>query len=72
MTDRLFGGLNVLCSGDFWQLDLPNRGFLTGIPTNFIRAGRKYVAAPTVAHGQALFWRGAEGGLQGVTELMEC
>ena len=72
MTDRPFGGLNVLFSGDFLQLDPPDGGFLAGIPTDFIRASRKYVAAPTVAHGQALFWGGADGGVQGVTELTEC
>ena len=30
--DRPFGGLNVLCSGDFWQLDPPDGGFLGSIP----------------------------------------
>ena len=33
--DRPFGGLNVLCSGDFWQLDPPDGGFLSSIPVEF-------------------------------------
>ena len=73
MNDRPFGGLNVLCCGDFWQLDPPDGGFLAGIPTEFIRAGRKYEAKPTIAHGQALFWSEAkDGGFQGMTELVQC
>ena len=71
-NDRPFGGLNVLCCGDFWQLDPPDGGFLAGIPTDFIRSGRKYQPSPTVAHGQALFWSGPENGMQGVTELVQC
>ena len=69
---RPFGGLNVLCSGDFWQLDPPDGGFLGGIPTEFIARARKYQAAPSVAHGQSLLWGGADGGIQGVTELTDC
>ena len=64
-VDRPFGGLNVLFCGDFWQLDPPDGGFLASIPTEFIRAGRKYAPAPTIAHGQALFWGGSENGIQG-------
>ena len=48
---RSFGGLNVLCSGDFWQLDPPDGGFLGGIPTEYIQKARKYAPAPTIAHG---------------------
>ena len=66
---RPFGGLNVLCCGDFWQLDPPDGGFLASIPTEYIQKARKYDPAPTVAHGQALFWSGAEYGMQGVSEL---
>ena len=68
---RPFGGLNVLCCGDFWQLPPPDGGFLASIPTEYIKASRKYQAAPTIAHGQALFWSGPETGIQGVSELVE-
>lgn len=67
-----FGGLNVLCCGDFWQLDPPDGGFLGGIPCEYIARARKYQPAPTIAHGQALLWGGEDGGLQGVTELSQC
>jgi len=50
----------------------PDGGLLIGIPTEFIRAGRKYNAAPSIAHGQAVFWGGSDGGIQGVTELVQC
>ena len=71
-VDRPFGGLNVLCSGDFWQLPPPDGGFLADIPTDYIHHGRRYHPAPTVRHGQALFWSGPAGGIQGVSELDEC
>ena len=69
---RPFGGLNVLCSGDFWQLDPPDGGCLGAIPAEFISRSRKYQPAPSIAHGQALVWSGPEHGLQGVTELTQC
>jgi hypothetical protein len=56
----------------FWQLDPPDGGFLGGIPTEFIARARKYLPAPSIAHGQALLWGGGEGGVQGVSELTEC
>ena len=61
-----------MCSGDFWQLDPPDGGFLGAIPTEYIARGRKYTPAPTIAHGQALFWAGGNVGLHGVSELTEC
>ena len=70
--DRPFGGLNILCCGDFWQLDPPNGGFLGAIPTEFIQAARKYKPAPTIAHGQALFWSGPANGIQGVVICVVC
>ena len=69
---RPFGGLNVIVSGDFWQLDPPDGGFLGAIPTEFIAKARKYQPAPSIAHGQALLWGGGEHGIQGVTELVQC
>ena len=70
--DRPFGGLNVICCGDFWQLDPPDGGFLADIPTEWIQRGRQFKAAPTIAHGQSLLWSGGKHGMQGVTELVEC
>ena len=57
------------CSGDFWQLDPPDGGFLGGIPTEYIQAARKFHPSPSIAHGQSLLWSGPQYGLQGVTEL---
>ena len=37
---RAFGGINVLLSGDLWQLDPPRGGFLASIPVNFIRKAK--------------------------------
>ena len=68
---RPFGGLIVLCCGDFWQLDPPDGGFLGQIPAGFIRRAGKYQPAPTVSRGQAPFWGGGNVGMQGVTELIE-
>ena len=69
---RPFGGLNVVLSGDFWQLAPPDGGFLADVPTERISAARKYTSLPPVLHGQSLLWGGAECGVQGVTELEEC
>ena len=69
---RPFGGLNVVLSGDFWQLAPPDGGFLADVPTERISAARKYTSLPPVLHGQSLLWGGADCGVQGVTELEEC
>ena len=50
---RPFAGINLLCSGDVWQLPPPDGGFLGDIPYEFIQASRPYFPAPTVAHGQS-------------------
>ena len=69
---RAFGGINLLCCGDLWQLDPPGGGFLGSIPVEFMRKAMKYDAKPDIAHGQAIFWHEGEGSIQGVTELTEC
>jgi len=38
--ERPFGGLNIICAGDLWQLDPPDGGFLGDIPTEFIQNAR--------------------------------
>ena len=68
---RSFGGLNVVLSGDWWQLEPPEGGFLAQVPTEYIANARKFHPLPTTAHGQALLWGGKEMGVQGVTELVE-
>ena len=70
---RPFGGMNVLFSGDVWQLPPPEGGCLGDIPVEYIRNARKYATTPCIAHGQSLLWSDdVETGLQGVTELQEC
>ena len=69
---RPFAGLHILCSGDVWQLPLPDGGFLGDIPCEFIQARRKYFPAPTVAHGQSLLWSDYPTGITGATELEDC
>ena len=69
---RPFAGVNILCSGDFWQLPPPEGGFLGDIPCEYIKASRQYTPAPNVAHGQSLVWSGKSTGIQGVTELSTC
>ena len=69
---RPFAGVNLLCSGDFWQLPPPDGGFLGDIPSEYIQASRKFTPAPNVAHGQSLVWSGPKTGIQGVTELQTC
>ena len=69
-----FGGLNVLLSGDLWQLAPPSGGFLGTIPTEFIKNARKYTPNATISHGQSLVWGGPENtdwAFHGITELEE-
>ena len=70
---RPFGGLNVLFSGDCWQLSPPDGGFLGDIPVEHILNARKHAPTPSITHGQSLLWSDdIETGIQGVTELQEC
>ena len=68
---RPFAGLNVIFSGDFWQLPPPEGGFLADLPAKLQAPGKAAAAQqrdPLVEHGRSLFWGGA---VQGVTELHE-
>ena len=67
-----FGGVNILCSGDFWQLPPPDGGFLGDIPQEYIENSRKFLPGPCISHGQSLVWSGPTTGIQGVTELEVC
>ena len=70
---RPFAGVNVLFSGDFWQLPPPEGGFLGDIPFEFIRNSRHYMPSPSVSHGQSLLWNTVKkSGVAGVTELQFC
>ena len=69
---RPFAGVNVLFSGDVWQLPPADGGFLGDIPSEFIENSRQYAPAPSISHGQSLLWSGPETGVQGVTELQTC
>ena len=69
---RPFAGVNILFSGDFWQLPSPEGGFLGDLPFEYIQNSRQYHPSPSIAHGQSLMWSGPETGVQGVTELEKC
>ena len=69
---RPFAGVNILFSGDFWQLPPPEGGFLGDIPFEYIQNSRQYAPSPSIAHGQSLVWSGPDTGVQGVTELSFC
>ncbi len=67
-----FGGLNVLLSGDLWQLAPPSGGFVGNIPAEFIANARKYNPKATIAHGLSLLWGGPankDWAFHGITEL---
>ena len=69
---RPLAGLDMLRSGGLCQLPPPDGCCLGDIPCELIQASRKYIPAPTVAHGQSLLWSRALTGMTGVTELQTC
>ena len=70
-TPKPFGGLNVVLSGDLWQLPPPRGTFLGEVPWEMItKAGNKKLAL--TVRGQELIWGGRQHGIQGVTELTKC
>ena len=71
-TARPFGGLNVILSGDLWQLAPPRGTFLGAIPAQMLRNKGVSTKLPHAAYGQQLIWGGPKNGIQGVTELVTC
>ena len=67
-----FGGLNLILSGDLWQLPPPRGTFLGQIPWQLLTSVSSK-KLPLSLQGQHLVWASAaDGGIQGVTELRQC
>ena len=67
---RPFGGLNVLCCGDFWQFRPLVGGSLANIPVEWICRGNENPLAATTRHGQSLLWAGPKIDVQGWSNSM--
>ena len=68
---RPFGGLNVILSGDMWQLPPPRGTFLGDVPWEWLTKSQSKKVAHTV-HGQELVWGALPQGIHGMTELTQC
>lgn len=68
---RLFGGLNVLFSGEFCQLDPPDGIAISTVPKVFLPLRRDVASSGTAAHGHQVFWGDPPLNVSGMTELTE-
>ena len=68
---RSFGGMNVLFSGDFRQLDPPDGISLASVPKDLLWLNRSVPPAGDTLHGQQIFWGDSNLSVRSVTELKE-